>query len=63
VPTAAVTATNTLTLLIGPEGGFTDAEVQDAIAAGARACRLGDGILRIETAAVAALAAITLGTH
>lgn len=60
VPVAAVTATNTLTLLIGPEGGFTDEEVQDAVAAGARAFRLGEGILRVETAAVAALAAVTL---
>ncbi len=54
---------NTLTLLIGPEGGFTPEEVQDAIAAGARPFSLGPAILRIETAAVAALAAAMLGVR
>ncbi|MES2788633.1 MAG: RsmE family RNA methyltransferase [Planctomycetota bacterium] len=39
--------------LIGPEGGFTDSEVEEAIAAGARRMQLGPRILRIETAAVA----------
>ena len=39
--------------LIGPEGGFTDAEVEEAVAAGARRMQLGPRILRIETAAVA----------
>lgn len=57
------TLPNTLTLLIGPEGGFTDAEVQEAIAAGARAFTLGPAILRIETAAVAALALAMLGAR
>jgi len=60
---AATAAAGTLTLLIGPEGGFTDEEVQDAFAAGARPVRLGEAILRVETAAVAALAALTLGTR
>ena len=40
---------------IGPEGGFTDAEVAALLAGGARKISLGDGILRIETAALAAL--------
>lgn len=39
--------------LIGPEGGFTDSEVEEAINAGARRMQLGPRILRIETAAVA----------
>jgi 16S rRNA (uracil1498-N3)-methyltransferase len=43
-------------LLIGPEGGFTDAEVDAVRAAGAEAVALGDAILRIETAAAALLA-------
>jgi 16S rRNA (uracil1498-N3)-methyltransferase len=43
-------------LFVGPEGGFTDAETQLLAAAGARPVSLGDGILRIETAAVALLA-------
>lgn len=39
--------------LIGPEGGFTDNEVADAVSAGARLMSLGPRILRIETAVVA----------
>lgn len=62
-PLSAAADSNTLTLLIGPEGGFTDEEMQDAISAGARAFTLGPAILRIETAAVAALAAVTLGAR
>jgi 16S rRNA (uracil1498-N3)-methyltransferase len=44
-------------LMVGPEGGFTDAEI-DAIAAGPSAIRvsLGHRILRAETAAIAGLA-------
>ena len=57
------TLSNTLTLLIGPEGGFTDAEVQETIAAGARAFTLGPAILRIETAAIAALTLATLAAR
>ena len=39
-------------LLIGPEGGFTDTELQLALNAGARMISWPDTILRIETAAV-----------
>jgi len=45
-----------ITLLIGPEGGFTDEEVETAIAAGAVTVALGTNILRTETAAIAAAA-------
>jgi 16S rRNA (uracil1498-N3)-methyltransferase len=48
-PTAAAT------VLIGPEGGFSDAEEQAAVAAGFTAVRLGPRVLRTETAAIAAL--------
>jgi 16S rRNA (uracil1498-N3)-methyltransferase len=41
------------TLAIGPEGGFTEAEVEAAGAAGWRAIRLGATLLRIETAGLA----------
>ncbi len=58
----SIAHSHTLTLLIGPEGGFTDEEVQEAIAAGARAFSLGAGILRIETAAVAALVLACAGS-
>ena len=44
---------NNHVLLIGPEGGFTDAEVQLAINAGATSISLPGTILRIETAAIA----------
>ncbi len=43
-------------ILIGPEGGFTDEERAEAIAAGCLPWSLGPHILRIETAAVAAAA-------
>jgi 16S rRNA (uracil1498-N3)-methyltransferase len=53
------TPTNTPTqLAVGPEGGFTDAEVDAAIAAGWQVVSLGPRILRIETAAVALAAMI-----
>ncbi|MFQ6036498.1 MAG: 16S rRNA (uracil(1498)-N(3))-methyltransferase [Sedimentisphaerales bacterium] len=45
-------------LLIGPEGGFTDKEVQEACANGAIPISLGRRILRTETAAVVACALI-----
>ena len=44
--------------LVGPEGGFTDAERGELLAAGAAPWGLGPHILRIETAAVAAAAAV-----
>lgn len=43
-------------LLIGPEGGFSDHEYDDARLVGFEAVSLGPRILRTETAAVAALA-------
>lgn len=47
-----------LTLLVGPEGGFTAAETEDAIARGFAGVRLGPRVLRTETAPLAAIAAI-----
>jgi 16S rRNA (uracil1498-N3)-methyltransferase len=44
------------TVAIGPEGGFTDAEIEGLRDAGAIAIDLGPTILRIETAAVVAVA-------
>ncbi len=41
-------------LLIGPEGGFTDAEVAAALARGIQAAHLGPRTLRAETAALVA---------
>lgn len=46
----------TLVFLIGPEGGLTEGEVEQAKAAGFQAARLGPRVLRTETAPVVALA-------
>lgn len=51
-----------LTLLAGPEGGFSPGERDAAYAAGCRGMRLGPRVLRTETAAVAALAVLQ-GLH
>ncbi|MFN0133131.1 MAG: RsmE family RNA methyltransferase [Phycisphaerales bacterium] len=45
-----------LRLLIGAEGGWTADELRRARAAGARVCRFGPHVMRIETAAVVACA-------
>ena len=49
---------DTAALLLGPEGGWTDAERQAAHTAGWSAVSLGPQVLRAETAACAALAVI-----
>jgi 16S rRNA (uracil1498-N3)-methyltransferase len=46
-------------LAIGPEGGWTDGEVESAANAGFREASLGKLILRTETAVIAALAAVS----
>ncbi|HEV7301662.1 MAG TPA: RsmE family RNA methyltransferase [Tepidisphaeraceae bacterium] len=48
----------TLTLFIGPEGGWTDGELAAFAAAGVQPIRLTASILRIETAAIAAAAVV-----
>lgn len=58
-PLSAVAAGRTeLSLLIGPEGGFSPAEYEQATAAGFVAAGLGPRILRTETAAIAAIAVL-----
>jgi 16S rRNA (uracil1498-N3)-methyltransferase len=52
--------TDTIGILIGPEGGWTDAEREQITGAGWKACSLGSTILRAETAAIAALSAINV---
>jgi 16S rRNA (uracil1498-N3)-methyltransferase len=47
-----------LMLLVGPEGGWTDAERSSAIADGVDIRGLGRTVLRAETAPLAALAAV-----
>jgi len=52
--------TNPVCFAIGPEGGFTDEEIELARLAGAHSIQLGRQILRIETAAVALAARFLL---
>ncbi len=47
-----------VTLLIGPEGGLSEAEENRAMQAGFAAARLGPRVLRTETAPIAAIAAL-----
>ncbi|MCX7098346.1 MAG: 16S rRNA (uracil(1498)-N(3))-methyltransferase [Methylococcales bacterium] len=49
-----------VTLLTGPEGGFSGQERELALAAGFVAVRLGSRILRTETASLAALSAVQM---
>ncbi len=55
LPTA-IAAAQRILVLIGPEGGWTDAERNTAKQAGFHAWRLSPNVLRVETAAMAALA-------
>lgn len=45
-------------LLVGPEGGWAPAELSAMLGTGAQLARLGQGVMRAETAALAALAAV-----
>ncbi|AYC31154.1 16S rRNA (uracil(1498)-N(3))-methyltransferase [Pseudomonas cavernae] len=54
-PLASHARPASLAFLIGPEGGLSDAEVEQAKAAGYHAARLGPRVLRTETAPVVAL--------
>ena len=49
-----------VTLLTGPEGGFSGLERELAVAAGFVAVRLGSRVLRTETASLAALSAVQM---
>ncbi len=48
--------------MVGPEGGFTQEELDEAVEGGAQPVSLGDGILRVETAAIALSAYLRLAT-
>lgn len=49
-----------ITVAVGPEGGLTAAEIAAGLQAGFHAVRLGSLTLRVETAAIAAAAAVQL---
>lgn len=53
---AALPARTRFTLLAGPEGGYSEREIETLVQAGVTPVRLGPRVLRTETAAVAALA-------
>lgn len=53
-----VPASGRIVVVVGPEGGLTDEEVEAFVAAGAVSVRLGAEVLRTSTAGVAAVAAI-----
>jgi 16S rRNA (uracil1498-N3)-methyltransferase len=52
------TATDRVTVVIGPEGGLDQAEISAALDAGFQAASLGPRVMRTETAAVAILAVL-----
>ncbi|MBQ7116880.1 MAG: 16S rRNA (uracil(1498)-N(3))-methyltransferase [Clostridia bacterium] len=52
---ASIKKNSTVGILIGPEGGFEDTEVEKAFSAGGKVISLGDRILRTETAAITAV--------
>jgi 16S rRNA (uracil1498-N3)-methyltransferase len=59
---AALPTAGDLVLVVGPEGGLDPAELAAFAAAGARAVRLGEPVLRTSTAGAAALAVLSART-
>ena len=57
----SLAAKKNILILIGPEGGFTDEEVEDCIARGYQTLYLGSRRLRTETAAITTLALVMNG--
>jgi 16S rRNA (uracil1498-N3)-methyltransferase len=57
--TAALPDDGEIVLVVGPEGGISDAERDAFLEAGATAVRLGPSVLRTSTAGVAALAVLS----
>lgn len=53
----------TVTIAIGPEGGFTDKEIETLEAANWNRVRFSQNVLRIETAAIAAIAILRNSTE
>jgi 16S rRNA (uracil1498-N3)-methyltransferase len=50
-----------ISLVIGPEGGLTDKELADIHRIGGKIFVLGDTVLRMETAVIAALSVVLFG--
>ena len=62
VPLTSVDLHGDVVLVVGPEGGITDEELQQLTGAGATAVRLGETVLRTSTAGAAALAVVSSRT-
>jgi len=60
--TSSVIRTDAVVICIGPEGGFSDTEKMQLADSGARFLSLGQNILRIETAAVAAVSTFRMSS-
>jgi 16S rRNA (uracil1498-N3)-methyltransferase len=60
IPIGAQSKAGEIVLVVGPEGGISEAELETFVAAGAAAVRLGDSVLRTSTAGVAALAVLSV---
>ena len=58
-----VAQADSLLLIVGPEGGITDEEVDELSTAGAVAVRLGPTVLRTSSAAAVALGALGVLTR
>lgn len=58
-----VAQADSITLIVGPEGGVSDEEIAAFTAAGAHAVRLGPTVLRTSTAAAVALGALGVLTQ
>lgn len=55
----ALKAQKSLTIVIGPEGGFTKEEIEELNQLGFLSCKLGNRILRAETAGIYALSVVS----
>ena len=62
---AKAPAPPTISLAVGPEGGWTNDEIASSTATGFLEASLGENILRTETAVIASLAVVqfALATH
>jgi len=60
IPLAALSSCNSIQILIGPEGGFSATEIEQAKSEGFTGIKFGPRILRTETAALAAITSVQL---